>query len=139
MTLRTLADQIQEANATFLGQLADLESMADAMTAVPAGEVGRRLRLLRGIADEHFQLEERNGYLSPLMTCDPDSELKRRALLNDHRELLRTLKDLIRDADAGEGLTADLRDRLKHWIRDARQHEERENEFLSWAADEVPC
>jgi hypothetical protein len=136
---QTLAEQIREANATFLTELKTLEAMDADMTAIPAAEVSRRLRELRGVAAEHFRLEEQDAYLSPVVTCRPETELNRRALLADHRDLLQSLDGLIGTADAGEGLTGELRDRLAHWLRHAREHEQREDEFFTDAVGDNPC
>jgi hypothetical protein len=136
---QTLTEQIREANAIFLADLKTLEAIDANMTAVPAVEVSRRLRELRGVAAEHFRLEEQDAYLSPVVTCRPETELNRRALLADHRDLLQTLDGLIATADAGEGLTGDMRDRLAHLLRHAREHEQREDEFFTHAAGENPC
>jgi hypothetical protein len=136
---QTLAEQIREANATFLAELKTLEAMDADMTAIPAAEVSRRLRELRGVAAEHFRLEEQDAYLSPVVTCRPETELNRQALLADHRDLLQSLDGLIGTADAGEGLTGELRDRLAHWLRHAREHEQREDDFFTHAAGENPC
>lgn len=138
-THQMLADRAQEANAIFLAELDDLEAQVKAMMAVPAGEVGQRLRPLREICVEHFRLEEQDGYLSRVLTWRPELDDRRRGLLEDHHGLLQALDAIIRDVDAGEGLTSDLRYRLTHWVRDVRRHEERENEFFDEASNDEPC
>jgi len=138
-TLKIFADQLREANTAFLGELKHLESMIEAMVAVPAADLGRRLLSIRGVAAEHFRLVEEDGYLHPLVTCRPDLESQRKSLISDHHALLLSLDALIRDTEAGEGLTDYERGRLRQWIKDVKHHEERETEFFDEASDEEPC
>lgn len=109
------------------------------MSATSADEIGHALRTLHGTMTAHYQLEEREGHLSPVARCGPDEEVKRRTLFDDHRARLHALEELVRAADVGEGLTPERRDRVTHWIQDARRHEECEAEFIDESRDDPPC
>ncbi len=139
MTSQYQAERIREANTTFLRELNSVAAMDAEMTAVPAAALVHRLRELRDVSAEHFRLEEQDAYLSPVVTCRPETELNRRALLDEHRDLLQSLDSLIATAEAGEGLTGELRDRLAHWLRHVHEHEERESDFFTNASGENPC
>ena len=135
----TLAEKLRGANALLMSELKHLEELTGSMRAVSASEINRRLRSLHSVLVAHFQLEEQTEYLSPVVACGGEMNVKRRVLLDEHRHLLESLETLIAFAEHGEGLTARLRDKLTHWIQESRQHEKRETEFFDEAEDEKPC
>jgi hypothetical protein len=139
-TMTTSPDeQLREAHVALNHDLAELEGMLNSMMAVPADRLAERLRTFRGAAAKHFLFEEENGYLSPVVSCGHEKEIEVRALLDEHRRLLATLDRSIADAEAGTGLTDELRDRLRHWLREFRGHEAREIAFFEMARDDEPC
>ena len=140
MTIETSTDEkLKEAHARLRDDLAELERMLTTMTAIPADRLADRLRKFRGITAGHFQFEELNGYLNPVISCGHDKEVEVKALLDEHRRLLAFLDEVIDDAVHGTGLTGELRERLQLWLRDLRAHEGREIEFFDMARDDEPC
>ena len=132
-------EDLRQAHATLLRDLHGLEWMANAPSGATREELRQRLRAIRGDVANHFMLEEQDVYVNPVLKMEPTWDRKARELLSEHRSLLHSLDELIAASVEGARSAVDLREQVKHWVDQVRQHEIRENELFDQAGEEDPC
>ena len=120
------AAELQRLHAVLVEEIDKLDKAAPGAT--PAA-LERPLTRLRDHVAEHFQFEERNGYMAPVLEREPFQERAAQELHQQHRELLRSLDDLLAEARAA-GPGADFGARLKAWGKALRRHEMEENRLF---------
>lgn len=79
---------------------------------------------------EHFRLEEENGHLESVRQRDPRLGRSIDQLAEDHRQLTRGLDTLVGQARAAVQADEALCAGVRAWVRDLRQHEQRENALV---------
>jgi hypothetical protein len=102
-----------------------LEGLREALSS-PA-EARRKLLALRGHVLDHFRLEEKGGYMAPVLRLQPQQERVVLRLLAEHCHLAESLDDLIRDAAAATTIEDEFRKRVAAWVEVLRRHEADEN------------
>ncbi|MCS6806921.1 MAG: hemerythrin domain-containing protein [Acidobacteriota bacterium] len=84
--------------------------------------------------ERHFALEERDGYMLDVVAMQPEVSGQVEALRQQHEQLLRMVKELIRDGDMmASGLdvsVVELRQRVQQVLSLIRQHETDENALI---------
>jgi len=83
--------------------------------------------VLDDIANE-FNLQELDGYTSPILDHTPHLRQTVRELINDHRWLLKEFNVIV--AQAEHGLDEALCQRIGRWIQALQAHENRDQKFL---------
>jgi hypothetical protein len=131
-TENAFARALHRAHVRLLEDLRALEAAAR-----PSGEGLPELRARLGatrthIAD-HFRFEEQDGYLEAVRKREPRLERAVRQLAEEHARLARALDDLITEAGAAATLSDALRDQVRGWVGQVRQHEDRENALVQEA------
>lgn len=136
----SLAENLGRAHAALSKGLQKLEELAiDPATALQDVQV--ELATLQKHIAEHFRFEEQNGYMNAVQKSEPQRERTIEKLREEHRELSRSLNELVSDADPAKNIVF-LRARIQSWIKQVRDHEERENDLVqevfnrdTWAED----
>ena len=136
----SLAEKLGRAHAALLNDLQKLEEMANDPGVVPH-DVQAELAAVQKHIAEHFRFEEQNGYMNAVRKREPQRERTVEKLREEHRELSRSLNELVGDADPAKG-TVFLQARIRSWIEQVRGHEGRENRLVqevfnrdTWAED----
>lgn len=84
--------------------------------------------------ERHFALEERGGYMLDVVAMVPEASAQVEQLRQQHEQILRRVKELIREGDmiAAEmgGSVAELRQRVQQVLSLIRQHETDENALI---------
>jgi hypothetical protein len=119
----SITERISAAHARLLMDLDGLEQAADD----PAG-LSPHLERIRAHLGEHFQLEEQDGYMAGILKRKPHLEHAVRALLQEHRQLARTLDELL--IGSRRELDGALGPDVRRWVGEMRRHESRENELV---------
>jgi hypothetical protein len=93
-----------------------------------------RLRTLEGELRGHFALEERGGYMAPVLERAPHLCRTARDLLEEHRQLEVSLSGLIYES-ASPRADASFWASLGEWLAQVRRHEAKENQVVQEAYD----
>lgn len=84
--------------------------------------------------ERHFALEERGGYMLDVVAMLPEASAQVEQLRQQHAQILRRVKELIREGDmiAAQmgGSVAELRQRVQQVLSLIRQHETDENALI---------
>lgn len=84
--------------------------------------------------ERHFALEERGGYMLDVVAMLPEASAQVEQLRQQHAQILRRVKELIREGDmiAAQmgGSVAELRQRVQQVLSLIRQHESDENALI---------
>jgi len=115
------------AHQALLEDLRMLETAAAPCSIHNAAEVNARLDQIHQHITEHFQLEERDGYMDAVLKRDPHRDRSVAELLQEHRDMGQTLEALVKEARAAKALDNSFGDRVRSWIHRVRSHESREN------------
>jgi hypothetical protein len=126
----TLAEALEEAHRALRMALRELDEALHAPQGTDPGEVGRQLGMLREQLTEHFRLEEEDGYMAPVLEREPHLERTVAHLHGEHRTLADTLDGLIAEARTRDKLEDRLREHVRAWVDQVRQHEARENRLV---------
>jgi hemerythrin len=121
-TANAVAAELRRLHVLLAEELGQLEAGARHR---PPAELHVPLSQLRDHLAEHFQFEETNGYLAPILQREPHRERAAQILGEQHRELLHSLDLLL--AEARQEPKADFADRLSAWVKALRRHEAEEN------------
>jgi hemerythrin-like domain-containing protein len=82
----------------------------------------------------HFDLEERDGYMLDVVAMLPEVSEQVEGLRQEHEQVLRAVKELIREGDmfaSGLGVSmVDFRQRVQHVLSLIRRHETDENALI---------
>ena len=92
------------------------------------------LQEVRQIINEHFQFEEKGGYMVAVLTLKPYLHRAVAELLSQHRQLAQELDCLIEMLEV-EPLSK-TRESIQAWLENIRRHEIRENLFVQETLDQ---
>ena len=123
---REFAAEMHQAHA----QLRQVLGEVEAALSGPSDRLATELERLLSIVDEHFDLEEKDGYMAPILEQSPQLEHQVKALLDEHRELDHRLRSLIEEARSATEVTPTLADGVRGWLKKIRSHEARENALV---------
>jgi hypothetical protein len=125
-----VAEALGRAHAALLEDLRRLEAAINAPSGKDASELAAGLTATRKHIQAHFRFEEDNGYLDAVRQREPRLERAIDQLANEHRCLSQGLDALITTTQSAAHMTDALRDGVRGWIEQVRQHETREDELV---------
>ena len=131
-SLRTFLEEHQNLTRRIAG-LRKWLSELDALGARKFGEMAFRVQELRDLLAEHFQEEERDGYLASALAIAPQFTAQAADLCQEHPQFLDRLDNLIarvRDSEPPSDYWRTARDELKQLFADLRRHERSENAIV---------
>jgi hypothetical protein len=96
-------------------------------------ELRARLAATYTHVTEHFRFEEHNGYMDTVRKREPRLERTIQQLAEEHHRLAQSLAELVAEAAATASLGSSLRDRIRSWIGNLREHETRESDVVQAA------
>jgi hypothetical protein len=111
-------------------------SELDALGDRKFGEMAFRVQELRNLLAEHFEEEERGGYLTSALAVAPHFSVQAADLCRQHPEFLDRLDKLIarvRDSQLPSDYWRTARDELEQFLGDLRRHERSENAIVQTA------
>lgn len=113
--------------------LNDVRKLEDALR--PASnqgliEIHARLTAARRDVSEHFDYEERYGYMDGVGAREPRLEGAIQKLVCEHGQLRHSLDAIIANAAAATRDKRKIRRDVRQWIRRLREHEARETELV---------
>lgn len=114
-------------------------SELDALGTRKFGEMAFRIEELRDFLAEHFEEEERDGYLASVLELAPHLTAQASVLCRQHRLFLSRLDDLIarvRCPEPPATLWRSARDEIAQFVSDLRQHEQAENAIVQGAFED---
>jgi hypothetical protein len=129
-TATAVAEALGQAHAALTADLRQLEQAVQPAAGASVEEVRDRLAATRTHIAEHFRFEEENGYMDAVRKREPRLERAIQLLAAEHRQLARSLDALIGAVGSAAGLGNPLREEVREWIDDVRQHEIRENDLV---------
>jgi hypothetical protein len=124
------ADQLRQAHVKLLGEIRKLQEATGPAARTSAPELLSRLQSMRAVLGQHFGLEEGNGYMETVRHRQPHADHAIQKLWGEHRELLRTLDELIAQSQASPAPQAPLGPKVRDWITRLRAHESHENTLV---------
>ncbi len=111
-------------------------SELDALGARKFGEMAFRMQELRDLLTEHFEEEERDGYLASALAVAPHFSVQAAELCRQHPHFLDRLDSQIarvRDSEPSSDDWRAARDELEQFLTDLRRHERSENAIVQTA------
>jgi len=111
-------------------------SELDALGDRKFGEMAFRVQELRNLLAEHFDEEERDGYLASALAVAPHFSVQAAELCHQHPQFLEQLDNLIarvRDSQPTSDYWRTVRDELEQFLVDLRRHERSENAIVQTA------
>lgn len=120
-----LSESLNRAHALLFEDITKLERAPQT-----SSELATCLDATRKHVAEHFRLEEQDGYMATVKKREPSLTRIIEQLADEHRQLTRSLDDLVRDAKSAKTLDEGLRQRVHNWADTIRQHEARENDVV---------
>jgi hypothetical protein len=124
-----LTEKLIQAHAALSDDLRKLKELLRS-PCVAIADVRKRLAKTRTHVEDHFDFEERNGYLDSVRKREVRLAHSIDRLAHEHASLLDTLDALVAATEAASSLDGGLRDEILKWIGELRQHEVRENELV---------
>jgi hypothetical protein len=121
-----------EAHVLLGKSLQELERIAGSPQRRSPDAVLLRLQLTAQELRRHFFLEERGGYMAPVLEEAPQFAHAAQELLDEHRHLEESLTALIREASRAQ-VDDGLWTRVAEWLAQVRRHESRENQIVQEA------
>jgi iron-sulfur cluster repair protein YtfE (RIC family) len=112
-----------------MADLRELEQVVRPGSAEGLAELRARLDATRSRIIEHFRSEEQNGYMDVVRKREPRLERSIQQLAEEHHQLARSLDVLIARTRA-TSLGDPLREAVREWIENVRQHESRETDLV---------
>lgn len=128
-------DAMRRAHAKLRADLGLLEEAAGPSSETGIKGLCDRLAATRNHVADHFRLEEQNGYMDAFRTRQPRLERAIQTLRDDHADLLRALDGVIHNATRAISVEDPLREQVRNWLGELRQHEDRENRLIEDAYD----
>jgi hemerythrin-like domain-containing protein len=125
-TNRAPAATLAEAHRKLLEDLQNLERVAQASDA-DSTELSVCLKSIRTHLEEHFRLEEHNGYMQAVLDQAPQLERTVNQLRGEHDELRGSLAALLDGSRDMRSVKADFQQKVQKWIERVRNHESKEN------------
>src|SRR6516225_10090607 len=126
----SLSEDIRRAHAALLQDLRDLEKTAQLAVAGPMTPLRDCLATTREHVINHFRFEEQDGYMDAARKRQPHLERVIQELLDEHRQLSRSLDGLIEGAEVTSHVDDALLQDIRAWVQRVRQHEARENALM---------
>jgi hypothetical protein len=126
----SIAEALNRAHVALMKDLNKLHEAAKSDSGEGVVALIARLGDTRAHLMEHFRFEEQNGYLDVVGKCEPRLQHVIEQLAAEHRQLQRTLDQLIADARAAGNCDDSIRDKIRCWINEVRQHEARETDLV---------
>jgi hypothetical protein len=129
----SFAEALREAHTDLLRDLLELERAAGAGSRVGLEDLGLRLGKVRALITDHFRLEEEGGYMAPILKEEPRFGRLVEELLAEHGQMARALDALLEDVGRVRTRQEVLREAIRAWVGQVRQHESRENHLVQEA------
>jgi predicted nucleic acid-binding Zn-ribbon protein len=126
----SVAEALSQAHAALLADLEELDRGVRPSSTSDLAELRARLATTSTHVAEHFRFEEQKGYLDTVRKREPRLERAIQQLEEEHRQLLESLAALVEEAAAATSLGDPLRDRVRSWVTNLRQHEIRESDLV---------
>lgn len=127
---RAFAEALYQAHTDLLRDLMELEQSVQRGSEQGQRELSSRLATVQTHLADHFRFEERDGYMAPLLKEEPRIGPVVQELLAEHRRLTQALGALVEEVSAAQALRDDVRERVRAWVKQVRQHESRENNLV---------
>jgi hypothetical protein len=127
---RAFAEALYEAHTDLLRDLMELEQSVSQGSGKGQRGLSSHLATVHTHLTDHFRFEEQDGYMAPLLKEEPQIGPLVQELLNEHRQLAQALEALVQEVGAAPVLRDDVRERVRAWVRQVRQHESRENSLV---------
>jgi hypothetical protein len=127
---------LAQAHTSLLNDLRELDEMFGSDSSVAPLQAGERLAAIHTRISDHFGFEEQSGWLEALRKQTPRLDREASRLLEEHRELIRSLDTLIEEVEASNSLNDAFYEKVRHWIFRVRDHETREDELLERSVNE---
>ena len=125
------ADELGQAHASLLDDLQKLEHAVLASPQVSVLHMLSQLSTARSHITDHFGFEEKEeGWMEAVRKHQPRLEHAVCGMIEEHRQLVKSLKTLIEEAEAETKLEDAFRQKVLRWIQRVREHELLENELL---------
>jgi hypothetical protein len=130
-SLIDIAEEPSQANASVLDDVQKLEHAVLASPQVSVAHILDTLSTTRRHVTDHFEFEEKErGWMEAVRKREPRLEHAVCSLIEEHRELVKSLNTLVEKANAQAKVEEAFRQRVLQWIQRVREHELRENELL---------
>ncbi len=126
----TVPDALLQAHRELRAELRSLRESARSVSADQPGDIAAQMEATRTDLQEHFRFEEENGYMASVLQLRPHLTRAIQHLQEEHRELLRSLNELITEARSAANLTAGFREKVDHWVASVGRHEREENVLI---------
>jgi hemerythrin len=123
----TFCDALLQAHRYLLKDLQALRSATETTAAERPADLATHLERARADIREHFQFEERNGYMASVLQAQPQLERTVQHLQEEHGQLLRSVNEIITEVGRAPTVTEELRQKVRDWLRSVQQHERSEN------------
>jgi iron-sulfur cluster repair protein YtfE (RIC family) len=132
-TKRSLVATLAEAHHRLLDDLQKVERIAQSSSGAEVTELGTHLMRLRTHLEEHFQLEEHDGYMQAVLERAPQLERTVSQLRGEHDQLRGSLAALLDESKGTPTSNADFPQKVQKWIERVRNHESKENMLVEEA------
>jgi hypothetical protein len=125
-----VAEALGRAHAALREDLRKLDAAINPRSGAKVPELAAGLAATRKHILAHFRFEEENGYMDAVRQREPRLERAIDQLAGEHRSLSQALDALITTTQDAPNLTDLLRDGVRVWVEQVRQHETREDELV---------
>jgi hemerythrin-like domain-containing protein len=132
-TALSATEALSRAHTALREDLRRLDETVRRAAADDCPSVRACLDATRAHITEHFRIEEENGYLGTVRKREPRLEHAIQQLVEEHRQLTRSLQALIATANADATVDEAFRTEVRKWIDHIRRHEKRENDLVQEA------
>jgi len=123
-------EKLDRAHASLLEDLRKLEDSLHASAGLHPLKLRAQLAVTHTQITDHFGFEEQNGWKDAVLKQEPRLEHAARGLVDEHRQLVRSLDTLIEEVEDAQNLDDVFREKVLRWIQRVRDHEARENDLL---------
>jgi hemerythrin len=131
-----VVEALARAHQALLRDLLRLEATARAAEGGTLAEARAWLVAVRAHLADHFRFEEEDGYLDAARKREPRLERAVEQFAEEHRGLMRGLDALLVAAAGATVLKDGLREGIRQWVKEVRQHEARENDLVQDAFEQ---
>jgi len=124
------AEVLGGAHTALLTDLTKLKEILQPGSGTSLRQVCAHLAATHRHVSDHFGFEEQNSWIDVVRRQEPRWEHAIQQLVQEHRQLVKSLKTLIEEADAAENLNQAFCERILRWIDRVIDHETRENDLF---------
>jgi len=124
------AEVLGRTHTALLTDLTKLKEIVQPGSGANLMQVSKQLAATDRHITDHFGLEEQHGWIDVVRRQEPRWEHAIGQLVQEHRQLVKSLKTLIEEADAAQSLNLLLCEKILRWIERVIDHETRENELF---------